>query len=111
MAVEATRYTLTSADGIPATENRLTIYGDQGVLTAEWAGWSTPKIDLHRAEGSEVLEVDLPDITTTAAFVETVLDGAPNLAPARAGADAVALTEAAYRSIAEGRIVRVDVPG
>jgi predicted dehydrogenase len=101
---------LTSADGIPASRNRLAIYGDQGMLTAEWDG-GPPEIALHRAQGSQPLETDLADSTPTAAFVDTILDGAPNLAPADEAAHAVALTAAAYRSIAEGRIVHVDVPG
>jgi hypothetical protein len=86
------------------------LYGDLGVLTADWGG-SSPEIRIHRAKGSEDFQVDIPDTTTTAAFVATVLEGAPNLAPARDGAYAVALTEAAYRSAREGGIIRVETPG
>ena len=101
---------LSSADGVPAGTNRLTIYGDLGTLTADWAGEQAPDIVVHRVQGRENLVVDIPDATTTAAFVDTALEGAPNLSPARDGAYAVALTEAAYRSATEKRIVRVDLP-
>jgi predicted dehydrogenase len=52
----------------------------------------------------------IADTTPAAAFVSAILDGKPNLAPAHEGTYAVALTEAAYRSAAEKRIVPVDVP-
>ena len=101
---------LTSADGIPANRNRLTLYGDLGVLTADWAGWGSPEIRIYRATGAEDLEIDIPGTTPTAAFVGTILNGAPNLAPAQVGAHAVAFTEAAYRSVAEAQIVRLSNP-
>jgi len=100
---------LSSADGVPAGTNHLTIYGDLGTLTADWAN-AQAEVIVHRAQGRENLVVDIPDTTTTAAFVDTVLEGAPNLSPARDGAYAVALTEAAYCSVVEKRIVRVDLP-
>jgi predicted dehydrogenase len=101
---------LTSADGVPAGTNHLTIYGDLGTLTAEWVGSQPSDVVVHRAQGRESLVVDIPDTTPTAAFVDTVLTDAPNLSPARNGAYAVVLTEAVYRSIAEQKIVCVDLP-
>jgi predicted dehydrogenase len=53
--------------------------------------------------------VNVPDTTPTAAFVETVLNDAPNLSPARDGAYAVALTEAVYQSAAKRRVVEVNL--
>ena len=44
-----------------------------------------------------------------AAFVATVLDGAPNICPAYEAAQVVALTEAAHQSAAEGRMVQVEI--
>ena len=99
---------LSSADGVPAGTNHLTIYGDLGTLTADWAGAQVPEIVVHRAQGRENLIADIPDTTTTAAFVDTVLEGAPNLSPAPGGVYAVALTEAAYCSAEQGRIVQIE---
>ena len=95
---------------MPAGTNCLTIYGDLGTLTADWAGAQAPDIVIHRVQGRENLVVDIPDTTPTAAFVDTVVEGLPNLSSARDGAYAVALSEAAYRSATEKRIVRVDLP-
>jgi predicted dehydrogenase len=101
---------LSSSDGVPAGTDRLTIYGNLGTLTAEWAGELPLDIVLHRVQGRENLVVNIPDTTPTAAFVDSVLEGAPNLSPARDGAYAVALAEAAYRSAGEKRIVGLDYP-
>jgi len=99
---------LSLSDSVPAGANRLTVYGDLGTLTADWAT-GHPEIVVHRAEGREELDIELQDTTTTAAFVDTILKGTPNLSPARDGAYAVAFTEAVYRSIAEKRIVGIEL--
>ena len=102
-------FSLSAADGVPAGTSHLTIYGDLGTLTADRPGEQTPDIVVHRIQGRENLLVDIPDTTPTAAFVDTVVEGAPNLSPGRDGAYAVALSEAAYRSAAERRVVEVNI--
>jgi predicted dehydrogenase len=99
---------LTSADGIAEPMSRLTLYGDEGTLTADWG--DATRVWVHRDGDKERLAAALPDTYTAAAFVDTILDGAPNLAPPHAGAHAVALTEAAYRSAATGQCVPVTMP-
>ena len=101
---------LTSADGVPAGAHHLTVYGDGGTLTVDWVKEPDMAMVVHRPQGRENLAAEIPDTNTTAAFVDTVLSGAPNLSPARDGAHAVALSEAAYLSAAEGRIVKLEAP-
>ena len=55
----------------------------------------------------EKVEVVTESTTPAAAFVSTVLDGMPNIAPATEAAQVVALTEATYRSIAVGNNVTI----
>jgi hypothetical protein len=69
---------------------------------AEGAIW------LHRDNQRCKLEIETPDTTLGAAFVETILDGKANLSPAREGAYAVEFIEALYRSAAEERTVYVE---
>jgi len=99
---------LATADGVPAEANRVVVYGDGGTLTADWTGWQAPEVVLHLPGGHKPIVTDVPETTTTAAFVDTILSGAPNLSPARDGAYAVALSEAVYRSAAEGRIIQIN---
>jgi predicted dehydrogenase len=101
---------LSLSDGVPAGTNHLTVRGDLGTVTADWPLGQVPEFDVHRAQGRQNLAVEIPDTTTTAAFVDTILEDMPNLSPARDGAYAVALTEAVYRSIAEKRIIYIDSP-
>ncbi|MGC9349541.1 MAG: Gfo/Idh/MocA family protein [Anaerolineae bacterium] len=98
-----------SADGVPAGPYQLTVYGDAGTMTAAWIEMhGTPEITVHTAGGQQKLDVDIPDTTPTAAFVDTVLRGAPNLSPPRGAAHAVAFSEAVYRSVAEQAIVKIE---
>lgn len=46
-------------------------------------------------------------ITPSAAFVATILDNAPNIAPAIEAAHVVALTEATYHSAAVGNSIEI----
>lgn len=99
---------MTFADAVPqsilSSDEHLLIVGEQGVVTtdAEGAIW------LHRDNQRRKLESEAPDTTMGAAFVETIMDGKPNLSPAHAGAYAVEFLEAMYRSAAEGRIVQIE---
>jgi predicted dehydrogenase len=100
---------LSSADGVAAEANHLTIYGDAGTLIADWTE-EEPEIVVRDAEGETTLEGEGAETTPTAAFIDTIRNGAPNLSPARDGAHAVAFTEAVYRSIDEGSVVQVALP-
>ena len=102
-------FSLSAADGVSVGTNHLTIYGDLGTLTADWPEFQTPDIVIHSVQGRENLVVDIPDTTPTAAFVDTVVEGAPNRSPGRDGAYAVALSEAVYLSAAERRVVEVNL--
>jgi predicted dehydrogenase len=93
------------------SNGRMTFYGDHGLLTADWAHMMTTEAEQIWLEQDGVrtnVEPAFETIHPAAAFVATVLDGAPNICPAHEAARVVALTEAAYQSAAEGRIVRVD---
>lgn len=100
---------LSSADGVAAKANHLTLYGDAGTLIADWTE-EQPEIVVRDAEGESALEGEGAETTPTAAFIDTIRNGAPNLSPARDGAHAVAFTEAVYRSIEEGTVVQVASP-
>jgi predicted dehydrogenase len=92
---------------------RLTVYADRGLLTADWTGFmSTEAQEIWvEHEGSrEKVEPDTAPVTPAAAFVKTILHGAPNIAPAREAAHAVALTEAAYRSVEQHSIIEIEQP-
>jgi predicted dehydrogenase len=71
--------TIAAADGIADPVSRLALYGDQGTLTADWT--DTTQVWVHRDGQREPLAADLPDTNPAAAFVNTILDGTPNLAP------------------------------
>jgi len=55
----------------------------------------------------EQVELTVPSIDPVTAFVDCALGGAPNLSPGEDGANAVVFAEAAYRSAAEGVIVKL----
>jgi predicted dehydrogenase len=87
----------------------LTFIGDKGVLMAEWNRYMAAEaqtIWLERGGIREEVEAQPTDTAATtpiAAFVASVLDGLPNLAPAAEAAQAVALTEAISASIAQNQ--------
>lgn len=92
------------------SNGRITFYGDHGLLTADWTKIMTTEAEQVWMERDSVrtkVEPEFETIHPAAAFVATVLDGAPNICPAREAAHVVALTEAAYQSAAEGRIAQV----
>lgn len=99
---------LTFADAVPqsilSSDEYLMIVGDQGVLTEDAEG----DIWLRRDDQRVKLEIDIPDTTLGAAFVDTILDGEANLSPGHEGAYAVEFLEAIYQSAAENRIVSVE---
>jgi predicted dehydrogenase len=91
-------------------QGQLTTYGSTGWLMANWDGGMAAEAAQARVEcdgtGQAIeFESEGESISPAAAFVASVLDGAPNLCSIRAGADVVALVQSAYRSVAEGRFV------
>jgi predicted dehydrogenase len=89
---------------------QLTLFGDGGVLTADWSGFLATEAQAIWLEQGGVREQVQPLPTATppvAAFVATVLDGLPNLAPAEEAAQIVALTETIYGSIAQNQSVHL----
>lgn len=89
---------------------RMTFYGDRGLLTADWTKMMTTEAEQIWIEQDGVrtkIEPEFETINPVSAFVATVIDGASNICPAHEAARVVALTEAAYKSAAEGQIVQV----
>ena len=82
------------------------IVGDDGTLTLDLDGHLWIESKGTRQE----LKPELPDIGPEVAFVQCVLEGKPNLSPGEDGVYAVALAEAAYRSAAEGQVIRLSLP-
>ena len=114
--VNGTMISLTFNDGVSGGDfnfyghGRLTVYGDRGLLTADWTGFmvtEAQEIWVEHDGVREKVEVVAESTTPAAAFVSTVLDGTPNIAPATEAAQVVALTEATYRSIAVGNNVAI----
>lgn len=97
----------TSADAVPqgimGGDRRIMIVGDDALLYDSPDG----SLWIHRGEERTEIEPQFPAISVSQAFVSSVLDENPNLAPGSECTWAVALTEAAYRSAAEGRIVSI----
>ena len=103
--------TVTSAD-IPLKSQHWVIFGDDGIITIAGRGGQP---SLVTDSGTEAIEpgpaiTEVPMAGSEVAFVASVLDGAPNVCPARDGAHVVGFLEAMYRSIGEGRAVQVEKP-
>jgi predicted dehydrogenase len=91
------------------SNGRMTFYGDRGQLTADWAQIMTTEAEQVWLEQDGVrtkVEPEFETIHPATAFIAAIMDGAPNICPAYEAARVVALTEAAYRSAAEGCIVQ-----
>ncbi|MEO8396993.1 MAG: Gfo/Idh/MocA family oxidoreductase [Chloroflexota bacterium] len=92
--------------------SHLTISGDKGVLVAETLSDAPePSIWVETLGVRSKVEPAGEETTPAAAFVASILDGAPNFAPAAEAARVVALTEAVYRSAKEHRSIRVEQSG
>ncbi len=94
--------TISESDIDGPGDDRVTIVGDKGVLTRD-----NTDIWLQTAAGREEFKVEGQDVYPIFPFVSCILDGMPCPIPAEAGAHAAALSEAAYRSAAEKRIVSI----
>jgi predicted dehydrogenase len=89
---------------------RSTLMGDCGTVTVDSTGLAVQTAKdawLERNSNREQLPNEEKWINTIDAFLNTVLDGAPNLCSAEEGAQSVALIQSAYRSSAERQIVKV----
>jgi hypothetical protein len=90
---------------------RLTLFGDDGLLTADWSGYGPEEANaiwIEQAGVRKQVEPLLETIPAAAAFVATVFDGAVNLAPAQEAAQVVAFTEAALHAATERCLVQID---
>ena len=107
---------LTFHDGVSGGEKvtfysrgRMTFQGDRGLLTADWDRIMSTEAGQIWMEQDGVRSEIAPEFITidpASAFIATVLDGALNPCPAHEAARVVSLTEAIYRSAAEGRMVQ-----
>ena len=92
-------------------DGRMTIYGDGGLITADWKGLGTGNAQIFiEAEGNRKRVEDLPELTPAGTFVEAIVEGKPNPVPGWEAAHEVAFAEAAYQSIAEGKIIQIKSP-
>jgi predicted dehydrogenase len=90
---------------------RMTFFGDRGLLTTKWSKMMCTEAEEIWIEKDGVrtpIEPEFETIHPATAFVSTVMDGALNICPAYEAARAVALTEAAYHSLEEKRIIQID---
>jgi predicted dehydrogenase len=89
----------------------LMVYGDMGVLTAEWSGFGATDVNsiwLEKKGVRQQIVIEGETISPAAAFITSVLDGAPNIAPVDDAAQVVAFIQSAYLSAREGRIVPIE---
>jgi predicted dehydrogenase len=89
---------------------QLTAYGSTGWLSADWGGGMKAEAEHAYLGGVGPRQtIDFAaegeTVNPAAAFVATVLDGAPNLCSIQAGAEVVSLIQSAYRSAAESQVV------
>jgi UDP-N-acetylglucosamine 3-dehydrogenase len=88
----------------------LAVCGDGGVITGEWTsfGGDLGAIWVEQNDKRQQIAIDGDTISIAAAFVATILDGAPNIAPVDDAAQAVAFIQGAYQSASEGRVVAIE---
>lgn len=92
------------ADAIPdGSVDRLVVLGELGFLDAS----GSTDIRLHANGHARSIDGGRHDPSPTDRFVESVLDGAPNPSPGPEAAHTVFLTQAAYESARDGRIVHI----
>ena len=95
------------ADAIPdGNVDRLVVIGDLGFLDSS----GSADIRIHAKGHTRAIDGHGHDPSPVDRFVESVLDGAPNPSPGREAANTVFLTQAAYESAREARVVAVAPP-
>lgn len=90
------------------SNGRMTFYGDRGQITADWTkimSTEAEQIWLEQEGVRTQVEPVFDAVNPAAAFVATLLDGAPNPCPAHEAARVVALTAGIYHSAAAGCII------
>jgi UDP-N-acetyl-2-amino-2-deoxyglucuronate dehydrogenase len=93
----------THAAGCWSPEAYCTVIGTEGVLTL---GGSHGPLALHRRGQPKEVLVTKPMESfqrMIGAYLDTVVDGKPNIAPAEVGREDLAVVLAAYRSVKEGK--------
>lgn len=90
-------------------QGRVTCYGERGAITADWTGIGIEAKEIWIDQEGKRTKVEPvgESFHPVVGFVATVLDGVPNVCPGHEAARAVVLTEAAYQSMQEGRVVQV----
>lgn len=86
-------------------QGSLVIIGEEGIVTFDIA--KPQEVWVTRGGQREQIAPTIADTNAAAAFVATILDGAPNMSPPHEGAYATAFSEAIYQSAAERRIVTI----
>ena len=72
------------------------------------AGSGPVEMFIEREGERKAVSFEGDEISPAAAFAAAIRDGAPNLATVADAANVVALTQGAYRSAAERRIIRLE---
>jgi predicted dehydrogenase len=95
---------------------QLTAYGSTGWLSADWGGgMAAEAAQAHVGSNGTRQTIDFEaegeTVNPAAAFVASVLDGAPNLCSIQDGADVVSLIQSAYRSAAENQVMTLSSTG
>jgi predicted dehydrogenase len=95
-----------------AGDGDLTVFGDRGRLIAASIGWGgggpIRNLTIERNGALQPLAVEGIKIHPAAAFVSSILDGAPNIATVKDAANVVGLIQSAYQSAAEKRLVQIE---
>jgi len=94
-----------------AGDGNLNVFGDQGRLIAASIGWgagSVGSLSIEQNGELKPLAVEGSEVHPAAAFVSSILDGAPNPATVKDAAYVVSLIQSAYQSAAENRLVQIE---
>ena len=94
-----------------AGDGQITVLGDKGRLMAATKGFGSGPADdltIERNGDRHPLPIEGQKITPAAAFVSTILDGAPVIASVEDAANVVALIQSSYRSALERQIVKIE---
>ncbi len=94
-----------------AGDGHLHVFGDRGRLIAANIGWGNGpagSLTIERNGEQQPLAVEGARVHPAAAFVASILDGAPNPATVQDAADVVCLIQSAYQSAAENRLVQIE---
>jgi predicted dehydrogenase len=95
-----------------AGDGHLNVFGDRGRLIAASFGWGgggpIRNLTIERNGELQPLAVEGIKVHPAAAFVASILDGAPNPGSVKDAANVVGLIQSAYQSAAENRLVQIE---